>query len=267
MVTAAPVAVLGATTPHTATAAGPAPTVTARLWEPPTDLEPLDAALDQRRTKPVRLVFLGSSTTQGLGASDPARAYAAQVVSRLSLVKPTYGVADSTVALGAAPTASKGIEGFNGGQGGTWVGNYLSDAALQSIAATRPACVFHMIGSNDSVLGVSPATYESYLRANLARIDRAVDTPVCHVLVHTFRRDGVAPEVWAEFGTALDRIDASHPRAFAVDASRVFARRGVPGADPFGLLAADGVHPSDAGHALLARVAVGRVAKRLALTR
>lgn len=264
-----PAALLGVGVPQS-TAAGvtdstaAAPALVAPRRKQARDLQPLVDALRERRTAPVRLVFLGSSTTQGLGASDPSLSYANQVVTRLSRLRPTFGAPGSTVALGAAATATRGIEGFNGGRGGTVASNYLDDAGLGALAATAPACVFHMVGSNDAVLGVAPADYETNLRATLDRIDAAVPSPVCHVLVHTFRRGPVTAERWAEYEAAMERVEAGHPHAFMVDASKAFERRGTPGADPLGLISRDDVHPSDRGHALLASTVTRRVASRLA---
>lgn len=186
----------------------------------------------------VLVVFAGSSTTKGTGASDRGRtSYAALVSERLRQRYPM-------------------VRTENVGVGGTTAATYLPDEVCDRIAAQRPAAILHMVGSNDYARGVSPAAYGATLADRLGRVDAGLDAPCQHVLVHTFARPDITEPAapWGEFREQLDRVVAGHPDRVVVDVDQAFVDLGVgyrlP--DPRGLIGTDGKHLTDGGHAVMA---------------
>ena len=230
-------------------------------------LTPLTTALARRRSQPVRLLFLGSSTTYGVGASTPAARFVDQVVARLQETFPagelapavTRGLKDST----ERPDEEPGVQGINGAVGGSTAATYFTDAHEYAVRVVQPACVVHMIGSNDTVARVPAATFVAQVEDVVRRIDAASATPPCHVLVQPVRRYQVSLDAWQEYRNALQQLAARLPRATFVDLGSNFEAHDALGSDPEDLIGADAVHPTDAGHALLAET----LADALDLTR
>lgn len=230
-------------------------------------LTPLTTALARRRSQPVRLLFLGSSTTAGVGASSPAARFLDQAVARLQERFPagttspprTRGLRDST----DRPDEKPGVQGINGALGGATAASYFTDAHEYAVRVLQPACVVHMIGSNDTVARVPASTFVAQVEGVVRRIDAASARPPCHVLLQPVRRYQVSPEAWQEYRDALQQLAARLPRATFVDVGSTFEAHDALGADPDDLVGPDAVHLTDAGHALLARTLVDA----LALTR
>lgn len=230
-------------------------------------LAPLTTALARRRSQPVRLLFLGSSTTAGIGASSPANRFVDRVVTRLqerfpvgaSAPPATRGLRDST----RRPDERPGVQGINGAVGGSSAATYFTDAHEYGVRVMQPACVVHMIGSNDSVARVPAATAVAQVEGVVRRIDAASARPPCHVLLQPVRRYQVSLAAWREYRDALQQLAARLPRATFVDLGSTFEEHDAPGADPDDLVGPDAVHLTDAGHALLAQTLVDA----LALTR
>lgn len=199
----------------------------------------LAARLDAAATgAAVVVVFAGSSTTKGTGASDRRRtSYAALVSERLRSRHPR-------------------IRTENVGVGGTTAASYLPDEVCDRVAAQRPAAILHMVGSNDYARGVSPTAYGVTLASRLERIDAGLDQACQHVLIHTFARPDITEPAapWDAFREQLDQVAAGHPERVIVDVDRAFIDLGVgyrlP--DPRGLIGPDGKHLTDAGHAVMA---------------
>ncbi|WP_210503831.1 SGNH/GDSL hydrolase family protein [Nocardioides xinjiangensis] len=230
-------------------------------------LAPLTTALARRRSQPVRLLFLGSSTTYGVGASSPAAGFVDQVVARLQARFPAAPAAPSPPrGLGEStdrPDEDPGVQGINGGVGGSTAATYVTDAHEYAVRVLRPACVVHLIGSNDSVAEVPPATFATQVEAVVRRIDAASDRRPCHVLLQPVRRYQVDLEAWRAYRDALQQLAVRLPRATFVDLGSTFEAHDALGADPHDLIGPDAVHLTDAGHALLART----LTDALALTR
>ena len=150
------------------------------------------------------------------------------------------------------PDDTPGVQGVNGGVGGTTAATYFSEAHEYGVGVVQPSCVMHMIGSNDAVARVPLATFRAQVEAVLRRIDVASERRPCHVLLQPVRRYQVDPVTWASYGDVLEAIAQSHPRTTYVDLGAAFEARDALGADPDGLIGPDGVHPTDAGHTLLA---------------
>ncbi len=230
-------------------------------------LTPLTTALARRRSQPVRVLFLGSSTTAGIGASSTAARFVDRFVTGLQATFPagttsppaTRDLSESTDRTDEKP----GVQGINGALGGATAATYFTDAHEYAVHVLQPACVVHMIGSNDSVARVPAATFVAQVEDVVRRIDAASTRPPCHVLLQPVRRYQVSVAVWQEYRDALQQLAARLPRATFVDLGSTFEAHDALGADPDDLIGPDAVHPTDAGHALLAET----LADALDLTR
>lgn len=225
------------------------------------DLVPLTTALAQRRVRSVRLLFLGSSTTYGVGASSRATRYVDQVVAGLQAtfpsgtgaVAPVRDLRRSTL----RPDRSPGVQGINGGMGGATAETYFTDAHAYAVRLLQPTCVVHLIGSNDTVEDVPVASFRERVEAVVRRIDALSVRRPCHLLVQPVRRYQVAVDAWAAYGEALRQTALAHRRVAYVDAGAAFEERDALGADPSDLIGTDAVHLTDAGHTLLAATVLG----------
>lgn len=225
-------------------------------------LAKLVAPLAARRTAPRRVVFAGSSTTEGAGASAVANRYVNRLVACLQAAYPSGLGAESDVVISTsasfgALTSAVGVHGYNAGESGTTASTYLTEPEITAIGALAPCAVFHMIGSNDYQTGVPVATYRANVAAKIAALRAATSTPCVHVLVHTYARyDSFTPvATWAAYGAALAEIAAADPDNVAfVDISAPYAVLGVPGSDPLDLISSDLIHQNDAGHAFMAEL-------------
>lgn len=216
------------------------------------------SARAQARTRPVGVVFAGSSSTQGTGASTAANRYVNRLVAMLQAANPNGG-AESTVAASASATFTKkttpGIHGYNLGQGGATAANFFTEEERTAVAALAPDAVFIMIGSNDSAYNMAPSTtYRNNLTTVLNDL-RSKIPGVMLFLLHSYERmDGPFTFPWAAYRTVLEEIAAASPSdTYAIDASGPFIAQGVPGADPNDLIGTDNIHPTNAGHLLLAQ--------------
>ena len=231
------------------------------------DLAPLTTSLAHRRVRSVRLLFLGSSTTYGVGASTPTTRYVDQVVASLQAafpagadaVRPVRDLRRSTL----RPDRTPGVQGVNGGVGGATAATYFTDAHAYAVRLLQPTCIVHLIGSNDTVEDVPLATFRARVEAVVRRIDRLSVRRPCHVLVQPVRRYQVDVDTWSAYGEALRQTAHDHRRVTYVDAGAPFEERDALGADPSDLIGTDAVHLTDAGHTLLAAT----VLDALALTR
>ena len=135
----------------------------------------VDFGLERAKTQPYRVMFLGSSTTQGylieknegyvnnmLGAFLTAQ----PMVNASSLVHQTTGTI-------ATPTAA-GFHFLNAGLGGTTSSNYYGTARATLANGFKPTLVLHMIGSNDYQQQMAISTYKANLNSVLSDIDTKV---------------------------------------------------------------------------------------------
>lgn len=230
-------------------------------------LAPLTTALARRSTRPVRLLFLGSSTTYGVGASSAGMRYVDQVVGMLQRQFPSGvdggpPVRDLQLSVDH-PDDAPGVQGANGGLGGSTAATYFGVEHEYGLRVLQPTCVVHMIGSNDLVAGVPAALFQAEVEAVIRRIDSLSSRPPCHLLLQPVRRYQVSIERWMEYREALRGVALARPRVTFVDVGAVFEEHDALGADPEDLIGSDAVHLTDAGHTLAARTVVDA----LALTR
>lgn len=221
------------------------------------------AGLIVRGISPCRLVFTGSSTTEGVAASTELKRYVNLLVAQIQAAYPSGTGAERPVIASDSATwgtlsSAGGVHGYNAGQGGTTSADYLTPTERTRIAAIAPRMVMHMVGANDYRLGIPVPTFKANLAASIAAIQSAMTTPCVHVLVKTYPRydaatisTRVAP--WEDYGKAMVEIAVADPTRVAfIDISEPYALVGVPGADPLDLITSDDVHQNDAGHAFMA---------------
>jgi len=234
---------------------------------PATKLGPIYAALARRNFYPARFAFLGSSTTFGLAASSDKFRFADVFIQTLQTTHPSpipgYFPQVQTLSQGLSNNnLVPGVQGFNAGAGGNTSRNYCTSTHLYGFGILNPDCFIHMIGSNDSTdspdYAVPPEEYKSNVLNAINSIDNlsSTGTPACHVLVHTYRREGVSLSHWAEYGKALREIADSKSNVVFINMQDVYEGAKMPGDDPYDLLSTDFVHQTDAGHAMMAELLI-----------
>lgn len=211
-------------------------------------------------TQPVYMVFTGDSYIAGQDATRSPYRFVNRLARTLQASSPSGAPYESTVgALStgySSPLTVPGIHVLNGGVGATSSYDYLTPTTLGYITTLGPKVVFHIIGTND--LATTPqtpkATYKANILANINTIN-AVHPSTVHILVHGMLRPDAAglTAVWTGYNEALNEIAASLPSTVAaLDISRPFFASGNPGTDLFKIRTVGGIHPADAGMALMA---------------
>jgi lysophospholipase L1-like esterase len=221
----------------------------------------LHAALSRADQERVTVILVGSSTLVGGGASTYSKSMAHGLTRILQESYPRRNGAPSAgrVTLAtqlAGPSTIPGVTVVNAASNGTTSETYITPQTRNRMTsmASRARIVVHCVGSNDFAANVPAETYMATMMSQISALDDGIDVSHVHVLVHAQHRSNVSVRgtPWASYGQALREIAEQDPSSrIFVDASGAFAHAGVPGADPFSLLA-DGIHPSDAGHILLA---------------
>lgn len=196
-----------------------------------------------------RVVFSGSSTSQGMSTYDWAGNAKMGIFQRLSCLAGSPTIIDG--ASVNAPVAAGTMRWYN------FVGRdsatYMTAAFRANVANIRPNYVFHMIGSNDWSDGVSLATYRANVLAAVQAIE-ASTAGVVNVLIHQQpRRDGTRAIPWASYGQQLKDIVALRPasRVF-VDLEEVFKPYDIVNTNRAGLVTSDNIHMGNVGHKLAA---------------
>lgn len=224
-------------------------------------LDRLHAVLASSAMRPVHVVVAGDSYIQGLDATRASLRFVNRLADRLRAAYPSGGPSETPVRRWsdegyAAPYTLPGVHVVNAGVGGTASDAYLTTMTLEQIGTLGAAVVFHVIGTND--LATTPPTDVATYKANvLAKVTTIATTlPDCvHVLVHGALRPD-APwhaDIWQQYGNALAQLAEENPATVTyADISAPFTAAEVPGADPYSLMTEGGIHPNDAGHALMA---------------
>jgi len=210
---------------------GPAGDAACAVPEP---LRRLEGALAASRSALQRgagltVVALGSSSTQGHGASAADRTYPAQLEAVLRRRHPAWNV-----------------RVLNRGVGGETAGDMLRRFA-RDVHANRPALVLWQVGANDAVREVPAERLSAELDDGLAGL-RAAGIDVVLVPPQHAARLARAPQFEATLAV-LERAALRHNVA-------LFARerimRALPEAERQRLLGADGLHLNDLGYLCLA---------------
>ena len=209
-------------------------------------LTPLTTALARRRSQPVRLLFLGRPPPPASGelAGEPVRRPGRRPPAGDVPAGTTFPLRRASSAT--APTGRTRSPACRGSTA-AWAARQRppTSPTRTSTPSTcvQPACVVHMIGSNDTVARVPAPTFVAQVEDVVRRIDAASTRPPCHVLLQPVRRYQVSLEVWQEYRDALQQLAARLPRATFVDLGSTFEAHDALGADPDDLIGPDAVHP------------------------
>jgi len=201
---------------------------------PPAPLPRLDLPVTRAAIahgQPITIVALGSSSTEGAGASAPDRTYPARLEAYLHASLPGTSLT----------VLNKGI----GGQ--------TADAVLArvdvDVLAIHPTLVIWQVGTNEILRGMDPARFDALLDEGLGRLA----TTGGDIMLMDYQ---IAPrmppeETRAVYGTII----AKEAKAHAVPLfSRAALMRTWLAADPTeaGMIGPDGLHQSDRGYGCLA---------------
>jgi acyl-CoA thioesterase-1 len=180
--------------------------------------------------RPITIVALGSSSTEGAGASAPDRTYPARLAAVLREAWPDVPVT----------VVNKGI----GGQiAGAVVGRIDTD-----VLALGPALVIWQVGTNEVLQGTDPAQFA-------ARLDEGVRRILASGADLVLMDAQVAPRITGDRLAVYDGIIAHEAQTQHVP---LFSRTGLmrewQTEDPpvEGMIGPDGLHHTDRGYACVA---------------
>jgi acyl-CoA thioesterase I len=185
------------------------------------------------------IVALGSSSTEGIGASSPSRAYPAVLQVELNRLLPSSHVAV-----------------VNRGVGGQDAAEELARLERDAIAV-RPQLVIWQVGANGAMRHTEPTDFQRMVTEGVERLTQAhIDV----VLMDNQR----APRIIASpTHAALEHVLS----AVAVEEhANLFSRAALmdswdgDGAPFARFIAPDGLHHNDLGYACVARVLAARIA-------
>jgi acyl-CoA thioesterase I len=180
--------------------------------------------------QPVTIVALGSSSTEGSGASAPDRTYPARLAALLRVAWP-----DSATTV------------LNKGVGGQTVDAVMERLDTDVIAA-KPTLVIWQAGTNEALRAMDPARFASLLDAGVRRI---VATGADVILMDT----QLAPRVSEDRQPVYDGVlakEAEQRQVSLFSRARLMRewRRNDPTASD--LIGLDGLHHTDRGYACVA---------------
>ncbi|WP_165585582.1 GDSL-type esterase/lipase family protein [Roseococcus sp. SYP-B2431] len=188
--------------------------------------------------RPVTIVALGSSSTEGAGASRPEAAYPALLETLLRRALP-----------------GREVSVINAGRSGETTAEMLARLD-RDVLAHRPGLVVWQAGANEALKDSDPAVFAAQVQAGLGRLDAA---GVAVVLMDNQRAPRILqaagsarfPEILSRL--ARERRVALFPRGWLMSA---WAEGGLPSAE---VLSPDGLHHNDRGYACLAEALAGAV--------
>jgi len=183
------------------------------------------------RNRPITVVALGSSSTEGAGASAPDRTYPARLDALLHMSWP-----------GAAVTIR------NKGVGGQTVDAVMARLDAD-VLAEKPTLVIWQVGTNEALRGMDPAYFEARLDEGLRRI-AAIGSDVI-LMDYQIAPRMPAQEKRAEYRAIIAKEAAAHGVSLFSRADLMRAWLAIdPGASD--MIGPDGLHQSDRGYACLA---------------
>ena len=197
-------------------AAGSAPETSARL-----------GALSPGADRTLEILAIGSSSTEGVGASSPAHAYPAVLAEELRRDNRSATVRNAGVGGELAATTLRRLE-----------------AALKT---GWPELVIWQVGTNDALAGVDESAFRATLERGVAAA-RAAGVPL--LLIDP--QFAAQPPDAARYERFVAIVDETGARLRAPVLSRyaMMKRRGAQAART--LLSADGLHMNDLGYRCLA---------------
>jgi lysophospholipase L1-like esterase len=188
----------------------------------------------------LRILAIGSSSTLGVGASNPDAAYPAQLEARLS---GDWGISADVVNAG--------------------VGGETSDTTLKrllaALAANPPNLVVWQVGTNDAVGGVDPDAFRANLAAGVAAA-RARRVPI--VLVDPQFYFGIKNLArFQQYVTIIGEVGAAERVPVFSRFAMMKAWAAKSATTLRAALAPDGFHMDDEGYACFARALAGDLAR------
>ena len=181
--------------------------------------------------QPLRVVAIGSSSTQGAGASRPAYSYVSQLGARLNTVWPSR------------------TEVINRGVGGDKLADIVARAP-QDLYALHPNLVILQTGMNDALQGVPVAEYKTQL-LHFVREIRARRIPV--ILVdNQYLPDRVGTAEYRAIQGATHEVASTTGSALVSRYGLSVKLQTEAHLAASALLSDDGLHPNDVMHACTA---------------
>jgi lysophospholipase L1-like esterase len=211
-----------------------------RADECPADIAALDlsgarlANLNSRSDRILDILAIGSSSTEGVGASSPAHAYPAVLADDLAREKQ------------AAAVRNAGI------------GGELAATTLQRLKAALktgwPELVIWQVGTNDALVGVDEASFRATVESGIAAV-RAAHVPLLLVDPQFAAKPPDAAR-YERFVAIVDEI-GQKLRVPVLSRYAMMKRWGVKKA--LALLSGDGLHMNDLGYRCLAHAIAEKI--------
>jgi acyl-CoA thioesterase-1 len=193
-----------------------------------------------RARMPVQVLAIGSSSTQGVGASSPAAAYPARLEIALEQRFP-----------------GANVEVINAGKAGE-----TADGALARLNAEldriKPDLVVWQVGTNDALsASVSEPKFEAVVERGILSIERHKSDVL--LVDPQFTKTVRDPDRYERFVQTLERVaEKEHICLFSrYHLMKTLAASSDGGVEP--LLAPDGLHMNDAGYACIADRLAGQI--------
>lgn len=199
------------------------------------------AAAHLKDGDPFRILVVGSSSTAGVGATQPARSYTKRLETELELRLP--GVDVDVVAKGIGGETSLGAEA----------------RMAKEVAAAKPDLVIWQIGTNDVYRKIDLATFTKTAREGLADIAAAgVDVALMD--------PQYVPQDEAAYSPYLEAITKISSETGVPVARRFDAMRAVAKAGGAAMISKDKLHMNDEGHACVGAFLAEALDRKLAPT-
>lgn len=197
------------------------------------------ASLRLKDKDPFRILVVGSSSTAGVGATSPDKAYTARLEDELERRLP--GVDVQVIARGIGGETAEGAE-----------------ARLpKEIAAAKPDLVVWQIGTNDAARRIDVAKFRTLATEGLSEI---AATGVDVALLDP----QYVPTDEAAFRPYLDVINAVSAQTGVPVAHRFDAMRALAKAGGAGMITRDNLHMNDQGHACVGAFLAEALDRKLA---
>ena len=143
-----------------ASAAQPSCDAPDHVWRLPAAADRWPQVSDGAQASALRIVAVGSSSTQGTGASSAAATYPARLASMLQARLP-----------------HRRVEVLNKGIGGETVARNLARFE-RDVISQHPDLVLWQVGTNDALMGIDPKDVADGVRQGIAAIRAAGATPL-----------------------------------------------------------------------------------------
>lgn len=162
--------------------------------------------------------------------------------------------------------------GWNGSHSGTFAGTGTQAAtARQAITAQiTPQMMLIFLGTNDFIGNISAATYKTQMQDIITRYRALSGLSTMPIMLVDFfaRYDHPSPtpsDLWAQYRVVLQQLVNENPRVGYVDLAPLFSANQTADDADMDLIDSSGVHPTNAGHNLVAQVLADYLKKPFSL--